>query len=61
MVTEEAYRLALRRMLKWVEKNMDPRSTRVFFTSMSPSHHRSYDDKKIYILYICSAIWMHNI
>ncbi|THU56818.1 hypothetical protein C4D60_Mb11t21210 [Musa balbisiana] len=41
MVTEEAYRLALRRMLKWVEKNMDPRSTRVFFTSMSPSHHSS--------------------
>ncbi|RRT42208.1 hypothetical protein B296_00057304 [Ensete ventricosum] len=40
MVTEDAYRLALRRMLKWVEKNMDPRSTRVFFTSMSPSHHR---------------------
>ncbi|KAJ6841957.1 protein trichome birefringence-like 1 [Iris pallida] len=41
METEEAYRLALRRMVKWVEMNMDPNNTRVFFTSMSPSHTRS--------------------
>lgn len=41
METEDAYRLALRRMVKWVEKNMDPIQTRVFFTSMSPSHERS--------------------
>ncbi|RWV96081.1 hypothetical protein GW17_00041237 [Ensete ventricosum] len=41
MVTEDAYRLALGRMLKWVEKQMDPHTTRVFFATMSPSHERS--------------------
>ncbi|KAH0457695.1 hypothetical protein IEQ34_013010 [Dendrobium chrysotoxum] len=41
METEEAYGLALRRMVKWVEKNMDPNQTRVFFTSLSPSHEMS--------------------
>ncbi|KAJ6812458.1 protein trichome birefringence-like 1 [Iris pallida] len=41
METEDAYRLALRRMVKWVEKNMDRNNTRVFFVSMSPSHERS--------------------
>jgi len=41
METEDAYRMALRRMVKWVEKNMDPHNTRVFFTTMSPSHERS--------------------
>lgn len=38
--TPDAYRLALRRMLKWLEKNMDPQKTRVFFTSMSPTHEK---------------------
>ncbi|XP_072968027.1 probable xylan O-acetyltransferase 10 [Typha angustifolia] len=41
MENEEAYSLALRRMVKWVEKNVDPHKTRVFFTSMSPTHRRS--------------------
>ncbi|KAG0463640.1 hypothetical protein HPP92_019200 [Vanilla planifolia] len=41
METEEAYRFALRRMVKWVDKNMNPSKTRVFFTSMSPSHETS--------------------
>ncbi|ONK77114.1 uncharacterized protein A4U43_C02F3240 [Asparagus officinalis] len=41
METEDAYRLALRRMVKWVEKNMDPQNTRVFFASMSPAHASS--------------------
>lgn len=41
METEDAYRLALRRVVKWVEKNMDPHSTQVFFATMSPSHGSS--------------------
>lgn len=41
MKTEDAYRLALTRMMTWVEKNMDPNKTRVFFTSMSPCHEKS--------------------
>ncbi|KAL6545122.1 Protein trichome birefringence-like 33 [Orobanche hederae] len=36
--TEEAYGMAMKSMLRWVKKNMDPKGTRVFFTSMSPSH-----------------------
>ncbi|KAH0465975.1 hypothetical protein IEQ34_006078 [Dendrobium chrysotoxum] len=41
MVTEDAYRLAVRRMMRWVEHNMDPKVNRVFFASMSPCHERS--------------------
>ncbi|KAL3834802.1 hypothetical protein ACJIZ3_009538 [Penstemon smallii] len=41
--TEDAYRMAMRSMLRWVKKNMDPKKTRVFFTSMSPSHGKSID------------------
>ncbi|KAJ0960057.1 hypothetical protein J5N97_000172 [Dioscorea zingiberensis] len=41
METEDAYKLALRRVVRWVEKNTDPHKTRVFFTSMSPTHERS--------------------
>lgn len=36
--TEEAYRMGMKSMLRWAKKNMDPKKTRVFFTSMSPSH-----------------------
>ncbi|QHO15798.1 Protein trichome birefringence-like [Arachis hypogaea] len=36
--TEEAYRMAMKSMVKWVKQNMNPNRTRVFFTSMSPSH-----------------------
>ncbi|KAJ8426433.1 hypothetical protein Cgig2_021040 [Carnegiea gigantea] len=43
MSTEEAYRMAMKNMLKWVEKNMEPKKTRVFFTSMSPTHAKSID------------------
>ncbi|KAK9154033.1 hypothetical protein Sjap_001513 [Stephania japonica] len=39
--TEDAYRLAITSMVRWVEKNMDPEKTRVFFTSMSPYHEKS--------------------
>lgn len=38
METEDAYRLALKRMVKWVENNMDAHRTRVFFATMSPTH-----------------------
>ncbi|XP_077214763.1 protein trichome birefringence-like 33 [Tasmannia lanceolata] len=41
METVDAYQMALKTMAKWVEKNMDPHKTRVFFTSMSPSHEKS--------------------
>ncbi|TQD91506.1 hypothetical protein C1H46_022904 [Malus baccata] len=38
MPTMEAYRMAMKRLERWVQKNMDPEKTRVFFTSMSPVH-----------------------
>ncbi|XP_075476036.1 protein trichome birefringence-like 33 [Primulina tabacum] len=41
--TEEAYGLAMESMLGWCKKHMDPKKTRVFFTSMSPSHEKSID------------------
>ncbi|XP_031115125.1 protein trichome birefringence-like 33 isoform X2 [Ipomoea triloba] len=41
--TEDAYRMAMKSMLRWVKKNMDPKKTRVFFTSMSPSHQKGID------------------
>ena len=36
--TEDAYRMAMKSMVRWVRLNMEPSKTRVFFTSMSPSH-----------------------
>ncbi|MFS7937113.1 putative PMR5 domain, PC-Esterase [Helianthus anomalus] len=41
--TEDAYRMGLKSMIRWVRKNMDRKKTRVFFTSMSPSHQKSID------------------
>ncbi|KAK8921365.1 hypothetical protein KSP39_PZI020814 [Platanthera zijinensis] len=41
MTTEDAYRLAVGRMMRWVERNMDPKINRIFFASMSPCHERS--------------------
>lgn len=38
MPTENAYRMVMKSMLRWVKLNMDPKKTRVFFTSMSPTH-----------------------
>ncbi|CAK8566443.1 unnamed protein product [Lathyrus sativus] len=43
MTTEEAYRMAMKSMLRWMRRNMDPNKTRVFFTSMSPSHGKSIE------------------
>ncbi|RDX71642.1 Protein trichome birefringence-like 33, partial [Mucuna pruriens] len=43
MSTEEAYRMTMKSMLRWVRLNMDPNKTRIFFTSMSPSHAKSIE------------------
>ncbi|XP_038980257.1 protein trichome birefringence-like 33 isoform X2 [Phoenix dactylifera] len=43
MKKEDAYRLVLKRMVRWVEENIDPEKTRVFFTSLSPTHYRSIE------------------
>ncbi|KAL5977275.1 hypothetical protein ACLOJK_021621 [Asimina triloba] len=41
METDDAYGMALKSLVKWVHKNVDPHKTRVFFASMSPSHFKS--------------------
>ncbi|KAL9659753.1 hypothetical protein QQ045_024562 [Rhodiola kirilowii] len=41
LTTEEAYGMGIKSMLRWVKRNMDQKKTRVFFTSMSPSHGKS--------------------
>ncbi|GLT31516.1 hypothetical protein SLA2020_062490 [Shorea laevis] len=43
LMTEDAYRMAMKSMVRWVGKNMDPKNTRVFFTSMSPTHGKSIE------------------
>ncbi|KAH7536933.1 hypothetical protein FEM48_Zijuj03G0038800 [Ziziphus jujuba var. spinosa] len=43
LTTEDAYRMAMKSMSRWVRLNMDPKKTRVFFTSISPSHGKSVD------------------
>ncbi|KAL6545121.1 hypothetical protein OROHE_009786 [Orobanche hederae] len=40
--TDDAYRMAMKSLVKWIEKNVDPKRTRVFFTTMSPTHQWSY-------------------
>jgi len=40
METEEAYGMVLNAVLKWVENNMNPKTSRVFFVTMSPTHTR---------------------
>ncbi|KAF6144829.1 hypothetical protein GIB67_038928 [Kingdonia uniflora] len=43
METEDAYRMAMKSMVKWVQRNVDLQKSRVFFTSMSPSHGNSVE------------------
>ncbi|PIA59566.1 hypothetical protein AQUCO_00400448v1 [Aquilegia coerulea] len=43
METEDAYRMAMISMVNWVQENVDPKKTRVFFTSMSPYHEKSIE------------------
>ncbi|KAL8260633.1 hypothetical protein R6Q59_028586 [Mikania micrantha] len=38
-----SYRIALRTWANWVDSNVDENKTRVFFTTMSPTHQRSAD------------------
>ncbi|KAF5182627.1 trichome birefringence-like [Thalictrum thalictroides] len=38
-----AYRIALKTWANWVDSTIDPNKTRVFFTTMSPTHMRSAD------------------
>ncbi|KAJ4971253.1 hypothetical protein NE237_004352 [Protea cynaroides] len=38
-----AYRIALKTWANWVDSTIDPNKTRVFFTTMSPTHMRSSD------------------
>lgn len=37
---EEAFNRALRTWARWVDHNVDPTRTRVFFRSVSPEHKR---------------------
>ncbi|XP_009776952.1 protein trichome birefringence-like 33 isoform X1 [Nicotiana sylvestris] len=41
--TENAYRMVMKSMLSWIKEHMNPKKTRVFFTSMSPYHERSIE------------------
>ncbi|CAN1142225.1 Protein trichome birefringence-like 3 [Linum perenne] len=41
--TAVAYKVGLRTWANWVDSNIDPNKTRVFFTTMSPTHSRSAD------------------
>uniref|UniRef100_N1QS84 Trichome birefringence-like C-terminal domain-containing protein n=1 Tax=Aegilops tauschii TaxID=37682 RepID=N1QS84_AEGTA len=43
METEDAYGMVLNAVAKWVENNMDPKSSRAFFVTMSPTHTQSKD------------------
>ncbi|KAK7379406.1 hypothetical protein VNO80_04865 [Phaseolus coccineus] len=43
MSTEDAYRMAMKSMVRWVKLNMDSNKTRVFFSSMSPSHAKNIE------------------
>ncbi|KAE8722047.1 Protein ESKIMO 1 [Hibiscus syriacus] len=38
-----AYEVALKSWAKWVEENVDPNQTSVFFSSMSPMHNKGSD------------------
>jgi hypothetical protein len=42
MAGEEAFNRALRTWARWVDRNIDPSRTRVFFRSVSPEHKRYY-------------------
>ncbi|KAL3630560.1 hypothetical protein CASFOL_023544 [Castilleja foliolosa] len=37
----DAYRIAMMSLVKWIDKNVDPTRTRVFFATMSPTHQWS--------------------
>ncbi|XP_009592552.1 protein trichome birefringence-like 3 isoform X2 [Nicotiana tomentosiformis] len=39
--TTVSYRVALRTWANWIDSTVDPKKTRVFFTTMSPSHQKN--------------------
>ncbi|KAL8526639.1 hypothetical protein ACS0TY_015734 [Phlomoides rotata] len=41
--THVSYTLGLKTWANWVDSNVNPSKTRVFFTTMSPSHHKPSD------------------
>ncbi|XP_031257212.1 protein trichome birefringence-like 3 [Pistacia vera] len=41
--TPVAYRIGLKTWANWVDSNINPNNTRVFFTTMSPTHTKSID------------------
>ncbi|KAJ1254583.1 hypothetical protein BS78_K028300 [Paspalum vaginatum] len=41
MKAEEAYRLVLFQVVRWLEHNVDPKKSRVFFVTASPTHEDS--------------------
>lgn len=51
MEGEEAFNRALRTWARWVDDNIDPTRTRVFFRSISPEHKRyiSCRTQEVYI------------
>ncbi|GMP51270.1 hypothetical protein CsSME_00017561 [Camellia sinensis var. sinensis] len=44
--TPIAYKIGLKTWANWIDSNIDPNKTRVFFTTMSPTHTRSEDWNK---------------
>ncbi|XP_040378317.1 protein trichome birefringence-like 33 [Oryza brachyantha] len=44
MEAEEAYRLVLHQVVRWVEHNVDPKNARVFFVTASPTHASGGED-----------------
>ncbi|XP_058002990.1 protein trichome birefringence-like 3 isoform X1 [Hevea brasiliensis] len=41
--TPVAYKIGFKTWANWVDSNIDPNKTRIFFTTMSPTHTRSAD------------------
>lgn len=52
-----AYQKGLTTWAKWVELNLDPRKTRVFFRSMSPRHNRCYSVISAIIFISKHGLW----
>ncbi|TVU02633.1 hypothetical protein EJB05_51862 [Eragrostis curvula] len=45
MQAEEAYRLVLYQVVRWLEHNVDPKNSRVFFVTASPTHTEDWGDE----------------
>lgn len=43
MSVDVAYKLGLETWANWIDSNINPNKTRVFFTTISPTHIRSVD------------------